>query len=307
MEAEKDLLMGVLTKTLNKTDEEISELLYQKAEDSEEMILVDGAINLVLDADKSRVSQIKKSAKPDDKALNDQYLKGKKEGKAELEVEIKTLTGLETNAIGADLVKEAVNHLSDCNVPTDEQIKASSIYVALEKDRVPKEKYDTMEKEYSDFKLNHDKNQTFTRIESDVLTIFTGLNPVVSENQAVASTRQRDFLSKFKAYDYDIAEDGNHFVKKNGARIEDEHSNPVKFADFVKEVASLNYDFNASDDLGNSGNNNDGNSSHVSVGAPKDEKEYHAQLAELWKITDSNERTKKTTELSKAWKESQKN
>ena len=35
MEA-KELLVGVLTKTLNKSSEEISELLYQKAEDSEE-------------------------------------------------------------------------------------------------------------------------------------------------------------------------------------------------------------------------------------------------------------------------------
>lgn len=307
MEATEELLVGVLTKTLNKTPEEISELLYQKADDSDELVLKEGALDLVLDADVTRVSNIKKSTKPDDKVLRDQYLKGVKEGKAELEGEIKTLTGLDTQAIGSDLVKEAVNHLSECNVPNEDQIKAHPLFVSLEKDRIPKKEYEDMKAEYDDFKLNQDKSTRLSTIKRDVLTIFAGLNPIVSENQTVAQTRQRDFLSKFEAYDYDLADDSNHLVKKDGTRLEDKHGNPIKFADFVKDVALLNYDFNVSDDKGNAGNSNDGNGVGGRVDVPKEEKEYMAQMATYMQISDPNERAKKTTELRKAWEESQQN
>ena len=122
----------------------------------------------------------------------------------------------------------------------------------------------------------------------------------MSENQSVAQTRQNDFLSKFENYDYDIAEDGNHLIKQNGGRMEDQHGNPIKFADFVKGVASLNYDFNVSDDVGNAGNTNDGNKG-VRVDVPKDKAEYMAKMASLMALGDREG----TVKLQKAWDESQ--
>lgn len=285
MEA-KELLVGVFTKTLNKTPEEISELLYQTAEGSDEVTLKDDAIDLVLDHDATRISNVKKSTKPNEKALKDQYLKGFKEGKAELEGEMKQHSGLESDALGSDLVKEVVTHLSDCNVPSEDQIKAHPLFVALEKNRVPKEDYDKLHKEHEDFKTNQDKTQRLASVKRDVLTIFAGLKPIVSENQTVAQTRQKDFLTKFEAYDYDVAEDGNHLVKQNGSRMEDKHGNPIKFADFVKDVAMLNYDFQVGDDRGNAGNTNDGVQTNSRIEVPTDEKDYHARLAALWAVGD---------------------
>jgi len=300
MEAnEKNLLVGVLTKTLNKTDEEVSDLLYQKADDSDEVTLKEGALDLVLDADAQRVSNLKKSAKPDEKVLTDQYLKGKKEGKAELEAELRSAAGIETSAIGLDLVKEVVNHLSDCNIPTDEQIKAHPLYVALEKERVPKEDYNKLNTDFEEFKSNLDKTQRLSRIKNDVLSILPTFNPVISENQVVAQTRQQDFLQKFEGYEYELQEDGNHIIKRNGSRIEDPHGNPIKFKDFVKDVAALNYDFKVSDDVGNAGNRN--TAATKAVGVPKTEKGYMAQMNALIVAGKKEE----SVALAKAWAESQ--
>ena len=129
------------------------------------------------------------------------------------------------------------------------------------------------------------------------------MNPIISENQLVAQTRQSDFLNKLEGYEYELAEDGNHLIKRNGARLEDEHANPIKFADFVASVAALNYDFKQSDDKGQAGNQNTGgNGSGGAIDIPKDEKDYLAKMSILMTSGDKEGSIK----LRKAWIESQK-
>ena len=58
---EKQILLGLLTKTLNRSEQEVTELLYQKG-DNDELILKDGAIDEILELDSARVESIKKNA-----------------------------------------------------------------------------------------------------------------------------------------------------------------------------------------------------------------------------------------------------
>jgi len=301
MEA-KDLLVGSLTKLYNKTEDEISELIYEKAEDSDELKLRDDALDLILSHDEKRVANIKDSAKPNKTALQEQfeqgYKKGIKEGKAELEAELKAVANIDSDSIGSDLVKEVVNTISECNLPSDDQIKTHPLYLELEKATVPKEEYENVQKEFESFKTNQDRLSKLDRVKADVMNIFNSLNPVISENATVAQTRQNDFLAKFEGYDFELDDEGNHLIKKGDSRLEDKHGNPVKFSDFVKNVASSCYEFKLADDIDNSGNRNTGNGQGAKIDLPKTEKEYLSKYAEL-KLQG---RTEEAIALNLAWK-----
>jgi hypothetical protein len=295
---EKDLLTGLLTKAYNKTSEEIAELLYDKAADSEEVTLKEGALNLVLDLDEQRVEKLKSTAKPDKdslKSLRDQTIK---EIMEDFEKKMKAKYSLESSSKGLDLVQEIIDQVSDCDI-SDDKVKLHPAYLQLEERKTAE--YETLQQEHEDYKLNQDRRSRLSRVNRDVLGIFATLNPIESENTIVAQTRREDFLKKFEGYDYDIKEDGNHFVKLDGNRVEDKHGNPVKFLDFVQGIAAMNYDFKQSDDKGNAGNQGR-NGGGGSVDIPKTEQEYLASMADLMQRGDKESVVK----LNTAWRAAQK-
>jgi len=290
---EKEILTGLLTKAYNKSSEEIAELLYTKDADSEEVTLKEGALDLVLDMDLNRVEKLKSSAKPDKdslKSLRDQTIK---EIMEDFEKKLKAKYSLESSSKGLDLVQEIIDQVSDCDI-SDEKVKQHPHY--LEMEQTKNEAIETLQQEHEDYKLNQDRRSRLGRVNNDVLGIFASLNPIESENTVVAQTRRDDFLKKFEGYDYDIKEDGNHFVKLDGNRVEDNHGNPVKFNDFVKNIATMNYDFKQGDDRGNAGNTG-GNGSGGSVDIPKTEKEYLASMTDLMQRGDKEGVIK----LNQAW------
>jgi len=295
---EKELLTGLLTKAYNKTSEEISALLYEKADDSDEVTLKEGALDLGLDLDTKRVEKLKSSATLDKtqiKNLRDQHIK---EIMEDFEKKIKAAYGIESTSKGLDLVKEIIDQVSECDI-SDEKVKTHPLYVELEKLK-SREDYDTLQNDFNDYKLNQDKISRLTKIKSNVLSIFSSLNPIQSENPVVAQNRREDFLNKFDQYDYEPQESGDHLILKGGNRMDDQHGNPIKFADFVKGLAELNYDFAQSDQRGNAGNQGgNGSGSHIDV--PKDEKEYLAKMADLMQKNDKEGGIK----LAEAWNASQ--
>ena len=278
---EKEILIGFLGKTLNKNEEEVSDLLYQKSEDSDEVTLKEGVFDLVLNADTERVKKLKKSAKPDKDLLQSKFDEGFTKGKAQVEAEMKKAAGLETDSIGADLVKEVINHCSECQIPSEEQIKASELYLALEKTRIPKEKYEELKTEFDDFKSNQDRIASLSVVRQDALSQLIEMKPVESENPKVAENRRKDFLSKLDNYDFVTDEEGDHVIKeKDGTRLEDKHGNPLKFSEFIKDLAEGYYDFQAQGSKGNAGNTG-GNGSGGAGDVPKDEADYLAKMREL--------------------------
>lgn len=295
---EKELLTGVLTKAYNITSEEVADLLYQKDADSDEVTLKEGALNLVLDLDAKRVERLKSSATLDKtqiKNLRDQHIK---EIMEDFEKKIKTAYSYESTSKGIDLVKEIIDQVSECDI-SDEKVKTHPLYVELEKLK-SREDYDALQNDFSDYKLNQDKVSRLTKIKSNVLSIFSSLNPIQSQNHVVAQNRREDFLNKFDGYDYEIQENGDHLILKDGNRMDDQHGNPIKFTDFVKGLAELNYDFSQSDPKGNAGNK-DGNGSGSHIDVPKDEKEYLALMNDLMLRGDKEGGIK----LAEAWSASQ--
>lgn len=271
----KELLFGVLTKTLNKSEQEITDLLYQKAEDSDELILKDGALEETLDIDASRVKTIQANVKPSKKTLDDQYSRGKKESLTEFEKEVREKYGLETEKQGIELIELAVNsQVKSKPKLTDDDVKKHDLYLALEKDRVPKEDYEKLKEEFDQFKQNQDKAEKFREIRKSVIIELEKLNPILSDNAEVRQTRQDDFLSKFEKYDYQIGENSDPLVLENGSRKEDKHGNPIVFKDFVKDIASLNYDFKVQEGKGNAGNEGKSDAVTPDFKVPENDAEY---------------------------------
>ena len=296
---EKELLTGVLAKTLDKSPEEVSDLLYNASDDSDEVTLKENAFDLVLEEDVERVKKLKSSATPDKAQIKEIRDQENFNALDRFEKKIREAYGSESTSKGLDLVKEIIDQVSECDI-SDEKVKQHHLYIELEKLK-SREDFDALQNDFNDYKLNQDKVSRLTKIKSNVLSIFSSLNPIQSQNPVVAQNRREDFLNKFDQYDYEIQENGDHLILKSGKRMEDQHGNAIKFADFVKGLAELNYDFAQSDPRGSPGNRPGGNGGGSHIDVPKDEKEYLALMADLMQKGDKEGGIK----LAEAWNASQ--
>lgn len=273
----KDLILGFLTKTLNKTSDEVMELIFNPSDDDAEPTLKDGALEVLFDQDTKRVENLKKNVKPDKELLDQQYSRGLKEASTKLEKELKKQYNIESEKQGIELINEIVEaNKEQAAKLSDEEVKKHPLYRNLEKDRVPKETHDKVLKEFDEYKQTQTRQQTFEKIKRDALKHLAPLNPVVSENPEVAKTREEDFLNKFTAYDYEIDENGNHFILKNGERLEDGHGNPVAFKDFVEQKAKSHFEFAKQNEKGSPENKN----TKTKVTVPQSDDEYRKLVAE---------------------------
>lgn len=273
---EKNLLFGLLTKAYTRSEQELTDLLYKKADDSDEMILRDDALDLLLDIDVQRVQNIQANTKPDKKILDDQYSRGKRETMEGFEKEVREKYSLDSEKTGIELIDEVITSQTKQTKPkeiTVEDVKKHPAYLELEQNSVPKTKHDELQKEYDNFKQDRDKSEKLTKVQEFVLKEFELLKPVHSENPEVRINRQKDFLAKFSQWDYQL-QDGNDplILDENGNRLEDGHGNPVSWKDFVKKNASLYYDFKKQN--GKPGSGNDGDGDPIEIQVPKSVEEY---------------------------------
>lgn len=277
---EKNLLFGVLTKTLNVSEQELTDLLYQKADDSDEMILKDGALDEILGMDEDRVKNIQANVKPKKEVLEEQYSRGKKETMEAFEKEVKEKYSLESDKIGIELVEEAVSSQVKTKPKlTDDDVKKHPVYLELEKNSVTKEQYETLKGEFDGFKKNQEKSKKLLEVNEFVLRELELLKPVVSENAEVRINRQKDFLKKFEQWDYQLQDGSDPLIlDADGNRIEDGHGNPVAWKDFVKKNASLYYDFKVQDGKGSSGSGGDEGEKFKGIKVPGSKEEYSQMI-----------------------------
>jgi len=275
---EKDVLMGLLTKTLNKSDEELSKLLYQKGENKDELILKEDALTTLIAEEEKRIDRIKEGIKPDPDALDNQYKRGQKETSEKFEKEFKKKFEFESEEQGLDLISSFIEGMKKTKSElTDEKFKLDPRFTSAEK-KWKKETEDRIAEingEFDQFKTLAEKNQKFEKVRNDIITIFESLNPVHPVEPAVKSNRLNSFLEAFKGYEYEIADDGNHTVSRDGKRVEDTLGNMKTFKDLVGDVTKLHYDLkkqNGKDGAGNEGG--DGGDEGGSIIVPKTEQEY---------------------------------
>lgn len=260
-----EFVTGLLTKFFNKSDEEVAELFFTKSDEDDELKLKEDALDLAYNMDAERVKNIKASSKEDtQKYFDNGYSKGKKETFEDVEKQFSEITGFssEKEKFEEKLTDfmESISKKEPKSKLTDDDVKKHPLYRELESSiknkYILREDHEKIAFEYEDFKKNVEKNMAFDAVKRDIQKIFKGLGAIEPEDANVATNRYNDFVEKFKNYEYEVAADGNHFILKDGKRLEDEHNHPVTFQSFVESNAKQYYEIKKQDSKGTAGNKN---------------------------------------------------
>ena len=251
------ILTGLLSKAYKFDDGKIAELLKEADGVTDASII---ASLLTEDATRVNVLKTPKSGE----TYNDGYAKAKKEVLTDLEAQLKTTHGIQSDKKGVELIDEIITTKSeskggDKGEITDDVVKKHPAFITMEKtfkqQLTDKEKeLETKTKEY-DGKFA--KLETFTNVKSKADDIFQALKPILPKNTTVAQNIKNQFLKELEAYDYEKQTDGTFIVSKDGKRLEDSHGHSRDFDDIVKTVAGNYFEFEANNGGKTAGNNND--------------------------------------------------
>lgn len=247
------ILMGVLAKTLNIGDGEISELLKDG-----ENITESEVTKKILDLDKVRVSKLKSGS--DTEKFQEGYKKAKGEVLTEFEKKVKEAFGVESDKTGTDLITDIVSQKSEGKGGegmTAEDIMKSEVYQNLlkkSKDDLKTIK-DDYEQKISKIQSEQENERSLSIIGTEAVNQLASLNPILPKNAEIAKNYEGLFI-KAIAENYRIKkEDGKTVVYGLDGKIAiDGHGNPIAFEDIVKTTAGRFYEFSANNGGSNAGN-----------------------------------------------------
>ena len=242
-------------KVLGMTDEEVEQSLYKKTDEGE-LSLVDDFDTILAKKDAERIARLNETNKQKLTEIHDKgYQKAQKEVLGKFEKDIKEKFGYDTDKTGIELVNDIVT--SNKTSGKIEDVKTHPDYIKLERqlqsDFVPKTQFEEITGQFEDFKKNVERNNVIGKVKDDARKVFRSLNPILSKDPKKAANQESEFLSKLDTFDYQVQDDGNHVIIKDGGRLENDHKNPVGFSDFIKQKASELYDFADQPTKGNSG------------------------------------------------------
>lgn len=274
-----EFIESLVGKTLNLPKEKLAEILYE----ADGTTLKPDAVDKLAEIDAQRIKAIKDSHKDELTRMHDDgYSKGKGESLTKWEKQLKEELGLQTDAKGIDLVKEAISKAAKVEID-EEKVKLHPKYMELERrlnsEYLPKAEYDKVKAEFDKFRAEIDTAKVNAVIQSDAIKIFRSLKPVLSKDPVKATNQEQDFVNKLTSFEYELNQNGDHVIKVNGKRLETANGFPVTFADFVKSEASKYYDFQQQDPKGQPGNGGEPGGGEYTFTMPKNEKEYQQALA----------------------------
>lgn len=251
-----ELLIAFLSKTLNMDADSLAEMLYKKADDG---TLTDQpneqALEALLAKDAERVQALK--GKSDGKEQFDNgYKKGQKEALENLEKAVRSeFKADDVEKQGIDLVKHVVAKAAKTKLGDDE-VKVHPLYLKLEADaqKIADNVASEWESKLKDLETAYNRDKTFSSVSSKIQEVFEGLKPVLPQNPTAAATIRQEFVQRFTGYDYELTENGQVVVMKDGKRVEDAHGHAVSLESLVTQEASKRFDFMKQDDKGNAGN-----------------------------------------------------
>jgi len=256
----KQFILGLLTETLNKSDGELAELLYQKSDEGEET-LKEGALDEVKKLFEEKFQKIKTDSETKLKTVQDDFhKKGKKEALEKLESDIREKYGLESESEGIELVDEVIEKFKQVDTKlTPDKVKLTPTYLESEKEwrKQLKELEKTKNSEIENLKTEFQKEETWKAVDGFIEKQLATLKLVYPKNPEAALTQKELFKKQFQEYDYQLSEDGDEPIPiRDGKRVEDRFNNPVKFSQLISERASKHFDIAVQDPKGGGQNVN---------------------------------------------------
>lgn len=299
----KELLMSLLTKTLNLSEDDIKAVILKEGSEDE---LADDALQQLLDKDASRITAIKDANKG---SRDDQYKRGQKETAEKFENSIKSLFGIEDDLNGDELIakaKETIPSGSGDGKLTDDDVKAHPVFIALQTEK---------SKEIAQMQKDHDKaledaegefNSKMTRsaVNAKAIAHIRGKNPKLPDDSAKANKRLNAILPELGKFKFE--QKGNDITVKNedGSLLTNAQGHQISFDQLVEGIADDFFDFDEGGQEGSKGTGNGGDGfgkqgkfSTTNVPSNPDE---------LQKAMDAAKSPEERTEISKAYLEAQK-
>lgn len=292
----KELVTGLLSKTLNMDDSGVAELYNSDG------TVKDDALDTLLVKDADRVKNLKPNIT---KVMDDQYKKGVRETMERFEKDFKDKTGFDSDLKGIDLVLAYADTktITTADV-TEDAVKKHKLYISTV-DKLKKEKaeaVDAAKKELDDFKGVLSKKEAFSKVSAKAIEIFNSFNPILSKDKNKAKNQMDDFISKLNNFEYDIQGD-RIVVLQDGKPVEDGHGHAKTFDLIIKETADRYFDFQVTDpnrkstENGELDENGKPKKKPLEVTIPQSETEYTQML------TNPKLTLEQKVEVKKLWEE----
>ena len=250
------IITGLLSKAYKFDDGKIAELLKEADGVNEESIL-----SSLLTEDAARVTILKTPKSGE--TYNDGYAKAKKEVLTDLETQLKTTHGVQSDKKGVELIDEIITAKSTKGDKgdelTDDVVKRHPAFIQMEKDfkKQVSDKEKELETKTKEYETSIGKISTFTNVKSKADGIFQALKPILPKNANVAQNIKNQFYKELEGYDFEQQADGSYLVSKDGKRLEDGHGHSRDFNEFIESIAGNYFEFEENNGGANAGNNND--------------------------------------------------
>lgn len=237
------------------TDEE-AQSLFDKTDEGDE-ILKEDAVTLLKKRDaqlkKELAKRIKDEFKPELTAKHDEgFSKAKKEVLKKFEDDIRQQYGVDSDKTGTELIQDIIAHTKE-----SEDIKTHPDYLKLERrlqgEYVPKTEYEKVATDFEQYKQAVSRDMVLGKVTEDARKIFRGAKPILSKDPERAANQEAEFLRQFRNFDYELQDDGQHVVIKDGKRLENDNMNAISFPEFVKARTLQLFDIQEQDEKGGTG------------------------------------------------------
>lgn len=278
---EKELLSGILSKTLNMDASGVAALY-----NADGTVVNDDAIEVVLKADAERVAKIKPDTK---KFFDDGYKKATAEIAGKKESEFAKAIGLETELKGEEFISAVEEHVSKKVTAgaeiTEDAVKAHPAFKKREKELLAQVK-EEIEKATAQTEKNTKetvRKETLSKVYSKAVAAVKDKALLPADEQKAMKQLQLLLLDRLAVYEYEVNESGDVVgITKDGKRLEDAHGNARQFDEIVMSTATENgMEFKVADekDSANKSGNNQAPPGKKPIVQPKTKEEYDAFIS----------------------------
>jgi hypothetical protein len=286
----KELLIGVLSKTLNIDETGVASLF------NEDGSVKDEAEQTILNWDADRIKGLKSSSTKT--AFDDGFKKAQSEVLSKFENDLKAKTGFKSDKKGIDLVLDYAASQKPADAVTEDVIKKHPLYLSTVENltKQVEEAKTEGETKLNQFKSEINKKESFNVVKQKALEIFHALKPVLSADPIKAKKQEELLLDKFSSFEYEIQGD-RIVVLKDGKVLENQQGHAIAFDKLVKDTANDYYDFHKVDNKTSPGHKNTAgdNKNAFTFEIPKTDEEY-AKM-----VTDKSIPVEQRLEIDKAY------
>lgn len=245
----KDVLQGVLVKSHNWTEAEVSSLF------NEDGSVKDDAQETILTKHAEAVEKQRTKAKAEREA---QLLRGRKERGEELEKALKA-AGVELEgAIGEEAVEKFKAALEAKAKPSEleeDKVKTHPSYIKREKELLAQ--VTAKEKEKADALAERDakdqRERTLNKVKQRAEELKSVLKPVLPDDEKIAKSQLRLLDLDINAVEYETEEDGTILLKKEGKRLEKANGHPMSLDEYLEDAIRGNFQIQVSEAKGSAG------------------------------------------------------